>query len=259
MTTLLNQTREINRLLQKTERVDYSEVAKLLSRCMSANVYLVDREGLILGNAVHAGFECGVVLEDVLEQGRFPEEYMKALRSVRETTSNVRLGTAGNCVFDEQLKCPVGEKYTLVVPVVGIGKRLGTLVIAKFHEELNESDFVLAEYGATMLGMDLLRGRMDKIEDDTRRKTTVQVALSTLSYSEFEAVMNILCELEGNEDLVVASKIADKVGITRSVIVNALRKLESAGVIESKSLGMKGTYIRVLNDNLIAELRKRKR
>ena len=33
------------------------------------------------------------------------------------------------------------------------------------------------------------------------------------------------------------------VGITRSVIVNALRKFESEGVIESRSSGMKGTYI----------------
>jgi transcriptional pleiotropic repressor len=40
------------------------------------------------------------------------------------------------------------------------------------------------------------------------------------------------------------------------VIVNALRKLESAGVLESRSLGMKGTYIRVLNDMLISEVRK---
>mgnify|MGYP002508452725 CR=1 FL=1 len=46
----------------------------------------------------------------------------------------------------------------------------------------------------------------------------------------------------------MASKIADRVGITRSVIVNALRKFESAGVIESRSSGMKGTYIKVLND-----------
>ena len=41
------------------------------------------------------------------------------------------------------------------------------------------------------------------------------------------------------EGLLVASKIADRVGITRSVIVNALRKFESAGLIETKSLGMK--------------------
>ena len=56
--------------------------------------------------------------------------------------------------------------------------------------------------------------------------------------------------------LLVASKIADRAGITRSVIVNALRKLESAGVIETRSLGMKGTYIKILNDRLISEFLK---
>ena len=62
--------------------------------------------------------------------------------------------------------------------------------------------------------------------------------------------------MDGDEGLLVASKIADKVGITRSVIVNALRKFESAGVIESRSLGMKGTHIRILNDKLLDELAK---
>ena len=54
----------------------------------------------------------------------------------------------------------------------------------------------------------------------------------------------------------MASKVADSVGITRSVIVNALRKFESAGVIESRSSGMKGTYIKVLNDYVFTELEK---
>ena len=54
----------------------------------------------------------------------------------------------------------------------------------------------------------------------------------------------------------MASKIADRVGITRSVIVNALRKFESAGVIESRSSGMKGTYIKVLNEYVFTELEK---
>ena len=69
-----------------------------------------------------------------------------------------------------------------------------------------------------------------------------------------EAIEHIFNELDGMEGLVVASKIADRVGITRSVIVNALRKLESAGVIESRSLGMKGTHIRILNSNFLEEL-----
>ena len=48
-------------------------------------------------------------------------------------------------------------------------------------------------------------------------------------------------------------------GITRSVIVNALRKFESAGVIESRSSGMKGTYIKVLNDVVFEEIEELKR
>ena len=84
----------------------------------------------------------------------------------------------------------------------------------------------------------------------------VRMAIGTLSYSEVEAVQQIFAELEGDEGLLVASKIADRSGITRSVIVNALRKLESAGVIESRSLGMKGTRIRILNDKFKEELER---
>ncbi len=91
-----------------------------------------------------------------------------------------------------------------------------------------------------------------------RRALSVKAAIATLSYSELEAVIHIFDELGGQEGMLVASKVADKVGITRSVIVNALRKFESAGIIESRSLGMKGTYIRILNPALSSELKKYK-
>ena len=74
-----------------------------------------------------------------------------------------------------------------------------------------------------------------------------------------EAIIHIFDELGGTEGILVASKVADRVGITRSVIVNALRKFESAGVIESRSSGMKGTYIKVLNDYIFEELEKIKK
>ena len=48
-----------------------------------------------------------------------------------------------------------------------------------------------------------------------------------------------------------ASVIADRIGITRSVIVNALRKLESAGIIESRSTWNEGepTLRFLISDN----------
>ena len=39
-----------------------------------------------------------------------------------------------------------------------------------------------------------------------------------------------------------------------AIRLNALRKLESAGLIESRSLGMKGTYIKVLSPLFVEEL-----
>ena len=95
---------------------------------------------------------------------------------------------------------------------------------------------------------------MRRNEEEKRKVAIVRSAINTLSYSELEAILHIFDELDGNEGILVASRIADRVGITRSVIVNALRKFESAGVIESRSSGMKGTYIKVVNDVVFDEL-----
>ena len=143
---------------------------------------------------------------------------------------------------------------TTIVPIIGGGERLGTLILARINDQFEDDDLILAEYGATVVGMEILREKSEEIEEEARSKAVVQMAINSLSYSELEAIEHIFEELDGNEGLLVASKIADRVGITRSVIVNALRKLESAGVIESRSLGMKGTYIKVLNDKFLTAL-----
>lgn len=80
-----------------------------------------------------------------------------------------------------------------------------------------------------------------------------------LSYSEKVAVRGIFKDYETDpwiERTVIASKIADNIGITRSVIVNALRKLEMTGIAQTKSLGMKGTIITVLNKDSLNKFLK---
>ena len=258
MSSLLERTREINKLLQKSENVEYGEVSSVLSSVMSANVYIVSKDGTVLGYALLDDFECDLMRDKVLKMGKFPERYVHWLGKIDQTSPNLRV-EGGLCTFSEGTTCLFNDKFTSIVPIHGVGERIGTLIVAKFSTEFVDDDLILAEYGATVVGMEMLRDRSEKIEEEARKKATVQVALGTLSYSELEAVMHILSELEGNEGLLVASKIADRVGITRSVIVNALRKFESAGVIESKSLGMKGTYIKVLNERLLEELKKLKK
>ena len=258
MTTLLEKTRKINKLLQRSENVEYDSISKVLSSVLDANVYIMDRSGEIFGYAFTDNFECELMIEKVISKGRFPKPYVRWINRLDETQANRKTKT-GTCAYDEHSRCAFESKTTTIVPIYGVGRRIGTLIIARYDEDFTEDDLLLAEYGATVVGMEMLRDHTEKIEIEARKKATVQIALATLSYSESEAAINILGELDGREGLLVASKIADRVGITRSVIVNALRKFESAGVIESKSLGMKGTYIKVLNEYLLDEVKKLRR
>ena len=136
---------------------------------------------------------------------------------------------------------------------------MGTLFVYRYDNPYDIDDIILCEYGTTVVGLEMMRSVNEENAEENRKIQIVKSAISTLSFSELEAINHIFDELEGEEGILVASKIADRVGITRSVIVNALRKFESAGVIESRSSGMKGTYIKVLNDAVFDELDKNKR
>lgn len=255
---LLTRTRKINAMLQRAagKPVNFKEMAETLSDVIEANVYVVSRRGKLLGYSTNQQIE-NDRMKKMLEERQFPEEYTNNLFNVHETSSNLDVNSEYTA-FPVENKELFSNGLTTIVPIIGGGERLGTLILARIQEQFHDDDLILAEYGATVVGMEILREKAEEIEEEARSKAVVQMAISSLSYSELEAIEHIFEELNGNEGLLVASKIADRVGITRSVIVNALRKLESAGVIESRSLGMKGTYIKVLNDKFLVELDKLK-
>ena len=236
--------------------VNFKEMAETLSDVIDSNVYVVSRRGKLLGLGINQQIE-NERMKKMFEDRQFPENYTNSLFNLQETSSNLDIES-------EYTAFPVENKelfingLTTIVPIIGGGERLGTLILARLEEPFHDEHLILAEYGATVVGMEILREKADEIEGEARSKAVVQMAISSLSYSELEAIEHIFEELNGHEGLLVASKIADRVGITRSVIVNALRKLESAGVIESRSLGMKGTYIKVMNDKFLVELEKLK-
>lgn len=255
---LLTKTRRINEMLQKTagQPVNFKDMAETLRDVIQANIFIVSRRGKLLGFAIKQEIE-NERMKKMLEDRQFPEVYTTNLFKINETSSNLDINSEFTA-FPVENKDLFNTGLTTIVPINGGGNRIGTLILARLTESFDNDDLILAEYGATVVGMEILHEKTVEIEQEARSKAVVQMAIGSLSYSELEAVEHIFDELEGNEGLLVASKIADRVGITRSVIVNALRKLESAGVIESRSLGMKGTYIKVLNNKFLLELEKLK-
>ncbi|MEZ0482675.1 GTP-sensing pleiotropic transcriptional regulator CodY [Planococcus sp. SSTMD024] len=255
---LLGKTRRINSMLQAAagKPVNFKDMAETLSEVIEANVFVVSRKGKVLGYAVNQQIE-NERMKNMLEERQFPLEYTQNLSNITETSANLDVSSE-HTIFPVEERELFKNGLTTIVPIIGGGERLGTLLLGRVNDQFGDDDLILGEYGATVVGMEILREKGDRIEEEARSKAVVQMAISSLSYSELEAIEHIFEELDGNEGLLVASKIADRVGITRSVIVNALRKLESAGVIESRSLGMKGTYIKVLNTKFLAELEQLK-
>ncbi len=248
---LLDKTRKINKLLHNnsSSKVVFNDICGVLKDILKSNVLVISKKGKLLG--------CGTLrsitpIEDLLtvKVGAFVDPKLNGrLLDVLSTKENVDLMTLG---FSQEV---LGSEYKAIVTPIDIaGERLGTLFIYNVQSSYTIDDIILCEYGATVVGLEMTRAVTEENEEEVRKLQIVRSAINTLSYSELEAVWHVFEELSGNEGILVASRVADRVGITRSVIVNALRKFESAGVIESKSSGMKGTYIKVLNPLVFDEL-----
>ena len=133
---------------------------------------------------------------------------------------------------------------------------LGNLTLTRDGQPFNDTDNRAANIA---LGICTLLFRQYEQQAHTRRKQRLEAvrhAINALSFSELEAAIHIIQAISGHEGRLVAGHTADKLGFTRSVVVNALKKLEGAGVIETRSLGVKGTHIRIKNNMLVEELNK---
>lgn len=246
--------RRLNKIIQQSEsvKISFQDLSELMMEIFDANVYVLSEKGKVLGDSLVDVKNSNIIFDDENNK-TFAEKDNRELMKITSTLFNIT-GEDLLAIFKDDEDSY--NKYATIVPIIGSGQRQGTFIIARADSEFNEDELALSEYAATVIGLEMVRAKKQELEEENRNVQKVKMAIGTLSYSEVEAIDHIFNELEGKEGLLVASKIADRVGITRSVIVNALRKLESAGVIESRSLGMKGTFIRILNDKLREEFEK---
>jgi len=160
-------------------------------------------------------------------------------------------------VFAESSDMPVSsdDSAWLRLPILAGDMTIGSLNLHRvlpFSQEEN-----LAIRFALAICTILMRHREGVLSADRKRRIqTVRAVVNNLSFSELDAATEIFKTFSGEEGLLIAGHIADKLGFARSVITSTLRKLESADLIESRSLGMKGTYIRIKDMFLREELKK---
>ena len=236
-----------------SSKVVFNDICKVMKDIMASNVLVISKKGKVLGIGYAEEVDCIHELINESVGGFIDSMLNERFLGVLSTKENVNLATLG---FEKE---NIRKFQAIISPIEIAGERLGTLFIYKNGDQYDIDDIILCEYGSTVVGLEMLRAVNEESAEEQRKVNVVKSAINTLSFSEMEAIVHIFDELNGMEGILVASKIADRVGITRSVIVNALRKFESAGVIESRSSGMKGTYIKVLNDVVFDEVKELKK
>ena len=233
---LLDKTRKINRLLndKHSSKVAFADICFVLGQMLLANAYIISSKGKLLGTYVN-------------DDGMIPSFQSKRFLNVLSTKENVNLETLG---FSKEERQGV---EALITPISIGGERLGTLFLCRCQKAFSIEDIILSEYSTTVVGLEIMRSIQEESDIEQHKKSNFSSALTTLTPLEQKAVSYVFHAMGGEDGTLVTSKLAGEIGITRTVIVNALRKLESAGLIKTKSSGVKGTHIKVLNDIVYTE------
>lgn len=245
---LLDKTRKINRLLndRRSSKVAFSDICTVLGQILGANVYVISSKGKLLG--AYLGNDSDTIPGFQEKRGSYIETKLnERFLNVLSTKENVNLETLG--FSSEQMD----GFQALITPISISGERLGTLFLYRKQETFRIEDIILSEYSTTVVGLEMMRSVQEESDMEEHKKKNFSSAITTLTPLEQKAVTYVIHELGGENGTLVTSKLAKQYGITRTVIVNALRKLASAGLVKTKSSGVKGTYIEVLNDIVYTE------
>ena len=157
----------------------------------------MSRKGKVLGTAMRADvLEMKELIAD--EVGGFIDPLLnERLLGILSTKENVNLETLG---FTDGV-----EEYTAIITPIDIaGERLGTLFVYRQGRTYDIDDIILSEYGTTVVGLEMMRSVNEENAEENRKVQIVKSAISTLSFSELEAITHIFEEMDGRPGIRLA-------------------------------------------------------
>ena len=191
---LLDKTRKINKLLHNnsSSKVVFNDICEVLTEILKSNILVISRKGKVLGVSRCEGVEEIRELIDGNVGGYIDEALNERLLGILSTKENVNLQTLG--FVSENVR----NYQAIITPIDIAGERLGTLFLYKYQEQYDIDDIILSEYGTTVVGLEMMRSVNEENEEEKRKVQIVKSAISTLSFSELEAITHIFEELQGN-------------------------------------------------------------
>ncbi len=124
------------------------------------------------------------------------------------------------------------------------------------HATIKEEQRIILEATQTLwLRHKFLRAHYNR-EKDSLLQNQVRWTLSVLTEDDIRLAQKLFLETHGEAFTTRISLQAKELQINRSVAVMTLRKLEAGQIIETRSRGMQGTWLRILNPYLRSQLKE---
>ncbi len=264
---------KLNTWLMEQKELDYGRLSNVLGTLISANVYILNEQGLVIG-------ETG--------KKKLPEGYRLP-------------GKINDQIYMAQISMVVevdGNKIA-VVPVYSNLDNLGMLVVYK--NSITQDDMALLQIAAMAIGRDkqqkmdytlldhykyceqelkkqkaeyerqlaALRDRNQKqIDELTIELKTLKkkydkgigdrcfIAIASMPPTERRGVIATMEQIHGDEGYVDLYEVAQTVKTVAGTLRSGLGKLKRAGIIVTRSKAGYGQYIKVIDKNLVPALKE---
>ena len=219
------------------------EILAQLSEILKGSVLVINSEGKVLYSKIHSSCH-----EFSPQRNDYISVYSLLLNAFTYKMENCPF-TDGSCPFSS-------AKWVKVLPLYGRDRLIGHLVIVSLKPLPKKYSSLLAEVLTILFPYFLYHVMEPNREERVYNKDRLKMALESLTYTERRIILDILQKSNRENDRIniKINSIAASYGVSSSVINRGLKKLESAGVIEHRSLSLKGSVIKIINPFLLENL-----
>lgn len=254
MESLLERMRQLNSLFMRavTTYTPLQALCDQLCNIIVCNIYIFDTAGHIFTYSIADRYMCPYT-ECSLENEQLPPYYLEMFHSTDQCITN-QYQQVPVCTYNADGICIFSDRYFSLYPIFTNFHKTAGILLIRYGDYFSESDQVLCEYTNAIVSLEMMRREQERAQQLSAETAAARLAVASLTYSELRVVLAVLDELSKGSGNIFLNQVASRSYATQSTVTSALKKLEGAGVIATKSQGVKGKFVRVTNRYLVNEL-----
>lgn len=255
MDDILNKIHELNNVFKQsvTSLIPIKKLCKQLCNITNSNIYLFFPNGKIFSYSIAQAFYCEYN-EDALKSPQLPQHYLDMFHKSNNTRFNI-FEDCPICTCEGVRTCIFKNRYYSMIPVFYNFTKIAGILLIRYGAPFAKDEEILCEYTAVIISLEIMRREQERIKQESFERARSQLAVNSLTFSELKASAAVVDMLPDKEGVVFLKEISKETYVTHSTVSSALKKLESAGVIRTKSQGVKGKYVHITSHYLEQEIK----